>query len=200
MAAFSGVFRPAALFAGLAAVTAALPCSAAGQQAAGPATPAFARLQQEHAGAAPRLAETPDVVRAFGLDRLPLTFWTRPVPATPELPRLAAATPGRAFPDRPYIPDLLGAEPCPERGPGFYRIRNSDSCIHVGGTVGAGVQIGSRGGSGAYTYGRLRADIVTPSSIGDLTLTMAVQGTMSRFRTGPLYMPPPPRIGPPGAP
>lgn len=164
---------------------------------AGPRPLRFANIDASRAAAAqPKLASAPDPVKAFGLEHMPELFKPRLV-ATPELPSAFAYGGARNFPNRPYIPDLFGAEKCPERGPGFYRIKGSSSCIHVGGRIGAGVQISSRGGAGAFTYGRIQADIVTPSEIGDLTLTMAVQGAMASNNVGPIYMGPRPRLGAP---
>lgn len=137
----------------------------------------------------PRLAVAPDVVKAFGLDSMP-ELYRRSAAVAPELPRLSYDGAAPAFPDRPYIPDLFGAEKCPERGSGFYRIRGTASCIHVGGVAGVGVEFGSRRSAGAFTYGRIQADIVTPTEIGDLTLTMAVQGAMSSTNNGPIYVGP----------
>lgn len=160
-----------------------------------PEPPSFFSFSQQPAAApAPRLGSAPDVVKAFGLERSPELF--RRPPATPELPRLASYDQSQAFPRRPYIPDLWGAEPCPERGPGFYRVKGTAACIHVGGRVGAGVQIGGRGQSGAFTYGRIQADVVTPTEIGDVTLSMGVQGVMSTQNTGPIYVGPRSRIIP----
>lgn len=184
--------KPAATTLAACALSAAAPSPA---HATPPEPPSFFSFSRQ-AGVMrePRLGAAPDVVKAFGLDRSPDLFRQRP--PTPDLPRLTSYDAPGAFPRRPYIPDLWGAEPCPERGPGFYRVKGTAACIHVGGRVGAGVQIGGKGQSGAFTYGRVQADVVTPTEIGDLTVSMGVQGVMSTQNVGPVYVGPRTRIIP----
>lgn len=163
---------------------------AASHASANPSPPSFFNYaSQPTPPVEPRLGATPDVVTAFGLDRSPGLFRARP--PTPDLPRFAGYEPSTAFPRTPYIPELFGAEPCPERGPGYFRVKDTQACIAVRGRIGVGVQVGGRGQSGSFTYGRIQANVVTPTEIGDVTLSMGVQGAMSsNSNVGPIYMGP----------
>lgn len=176
-----------AVVTGLLVQAAAFPAVAS--QPAAPAPAFFTLPQNQKPDAQPQLGSAPDVVKAFGLDSAPELFRQRAA-ATPELPQLAMQDYAPGFARTPHIPELFGAAPCPERGPGYFRIKDTAACIHVGGRVGAGVQIGGKGQSGAFTYGRIQADVVTPTDIGDVTISMGVQGVMTSQNSGPVYVGP----------
>lgn len=104
---------------------------------------------------------------------------------------LAEPIPGstKRLSSKPQIQSSASPRPCPEFGPGFYRIEGARSCVKLSGSARAEYGVGIRRGgsaSGSSVGAAVQAETRTDTGFGELRTVIRGRGQKdSGLETGP---------------